>query len=117
MANIRTHDYYERLYYVGNDTFIQESRYLMDNNSWTEPAPISTAAAAHLASPIGVTMVDEEIWLFWFADDKQLQYATSTNNGSEWSTGELSLEPYLTTLHWASPFPTIPFILANAHLN
>lgn len=75
-----------RTYYVGNDGSILEAGYT-PNTGWTSSKAISSSAKAHLASPIGVTLVNDEIWLFWFSDKKQLQYATSTYTGSTWSVG------------------------------
>lgn len=84
-------DYLERLYYVGSDRFIQESSWNPSTQLWSTPGAIGTTARPHLASPLGVTLVGEEIWLFWFTDDKQLQYATSTYTASTWSAGESCL--------------------------
>lgn len=93
IATVRLQPYYERLYYIGSDRSLQESSWTPDTQSWSTPGPIGTTAKPHLASPIGVTMVGDEIWLFWFTDDKQLQYATSTYTASTWSAGEFCLCP------------------------
>ncbi|EXJ78351.1 hypothetical protein A1O3_09512 [Capronia epimyces CBS 606.96] len=73
-----------RTYYIGSDGSVLQAGYTPQND-WTAPVAISNGAKAHLASPIGVTMVKDDIWLFWFSDQKQLQYTTSTYTESTWS--------------------------------
>ncbi|KEF55355.1 uncharacterized protein A1O9_08105 [Exophiala aquamarina CBS 119918] len=73
-----------RSYYIGSDGLVLEAKYTPEPG-WVSPIPISNGAKAHIASPLGVTMVKDEIWLFWFSNQKQLQYATSTYTGSTWS--------------------------------
>jgi hypothetical protein len=76
-----------RTYYIGSDGSVLEAGYFPDRDRWDLPAPISNGAKAHIASPIGATIVNDEIWVFWFSDQKQLQYATSTYTSSTWSAG------------------------------
>lgn len=91
IATIRVSTDYERLYYVDSDRSIQESIFNVSTQFWSTPASVGATVRPHLASPVGVTMVGDEIWLFWFTDDKQLQYSTSVNTSSTWSAGEFCL--------------------------
>ncbi|KAK0618948.1 hypothetical protein B0T14DRAFT_554367 [Immersiella caudata] len=76
-----------RSYSVGRDGSIQEAAYTPTLDQWTLPVAISNGAKAHVASPLAATMVQDDIWLFWFSDHKRLQFATSTYTGSTWSAG------------------------------
>lgn len=76
-----------RAYSVSRDGLVQEAVYTPALDQWTSPVPISNGARAHVASPLGATIIQDDIWLFWFSETKQLQFATSQYTGTAWSEG------------------------------
>lgn len=75
-----------REFYIGDDGSVLGADY-SPTKGWSSPKAINSDAKAHLASPIGVIMVGDEIWLFWFSDQKQLRFATSVYTALTWSGG------------------------------
>jgi hypothetical protein len=71
------------MYIVTEVGQVEEARYA--SSTWLAPGPISSRARAHPASPLAAVMVHDEIWLFWFDQQKRLQYLTSTYTTSTWS--------------------------------
>ncbi|KAK5052061.1 hypothetical protein LTR84_002865 [Exophiala bonariae] len=87
IAFVTPEPYYLREFYIGSDGSVLGAGY-NPTYGWSAPKAISSDAKAHVASPIGVVMVHDEIWLFWFSAQKQLQFATSAYTGSTWSVAQ-----------------------------
>lgn len=82
-----------RQYFVNNDSFISEAT-LAPNTDWSTPQAISNKVKAHRASPVAATMVNSDIWVFWFNEAKILQVSSSVWKTGIWSVGK-AMSPYL----------------------
>jgi len=78
-----------RQYTVDSNGLVNEGMYDPDIGRWRAPKPIATEAKAHKASPIVADMVNGEIWLFWFDEQKRLQTSTSVWTSATWTQGKL----------------------------